>query len=118
MYEDSSDDFTRHVWFSGDGTSGVPLFKAGSVGSGVLPGAPAVIRVVTLNFLANDGDGYPMKANGSNFRYVLEGGELGPVIGDEGLNFTVSPQLPGDALGEQAALAGYLFAFRVWVFGR
>ena len=54
------------------------------------------------------GDGYPIKANGTNFRYVLDDGSLGPVITDEGLNFTVSPQLPSNALGEQAAFATFL----------
>jgi hypothetical protein len=38
----------------------------------VSPDAPALISVVTLNFLANGGDGYPIKANGENFRYLLE----------------------------------------------
>ena len=93
-----------------DGTLGMPIYKEGPLSAAILRAAPPVIQVVTLNFLANDGDGYPMKANGSNFRYVLDNGSLGPVIADESLNFTVSPQLPANALGEQAAFANFLQA--------
>lgn len=91
-----------------DGTLGTPIYKEGPLSAAILRAAPPVIQMVTLNFLANDGDGYPMKANGSNFRYVLDNGTLGPVIADEGLNFTVAPQLPANALGEQAAFANFL----------
>ncbi|MEN3940064.1 choice-of-anchor I family protein [Prosthecobacter sp. SYSU 5D2] len=72
--------------------------------------APQVIRVVTLNFMAQGGDGYPIKANGSNFRYILTDGTLGPVIADESLNFTAVPQLPDNALGEQKAFTDYINA--------
>ncbi|SKA86079.1 Uncharacterized protein YjiK [Prosthecobacter debontii] len=82
----------------------VTLYKNGTYN----PSAPAVIQMVTLNFLANNGDGYPMKANGSNFRYLLEDGSLGPIIANEELDFTVTPQLPANALGEQKTLADYL----------
>ena len=71
------------------------------------PWAPPVIRLVTLNFLANGGDGYPMKANGSNFRYLLDDGTLGPLL-DPALDFTTAPSLPANALGEQKALADFL----------
>jgi hypothetical protein len=91
-----------------DGTPGTPIYKEGPLSAAILRAAPPVIQMVTLNFLANDGDGYPMKANGSNFRYVLDSGALGPVIADESLNFTAAPQLPGNALGEQAAFANFL----------
>ena len=73
------------------------------------PWAPPVIRLVTINFLANGGDSYPMKANGTNFRYLLDNGTLGPVI-DPTLDFTIAPSLPGNALGEQKALADYFAA--------
>jgi 2',3'-cyclic-nucleotide 2'-phosphodiesterase (5'-nucleotidase family) len=69
--------------------------------------APASITMVTLNFLANDGDGYPMKANGSNFRYLLADGTLGPVL-DESQNFTAAPSLPANPVGEQRVFADYL----------
>jgi len=72
----------------------------------VVSNAPATIKVVTLNFLANNGDGYPVKANGENFRYILADNTLGPAL-DEGTDFTVAPQLPANAVGEQATLAGY-----------
>jgi hypothetical protein len=39
-----------------------------------LPGAPATIQCVSLNFTANGGDGYPIKANADNFRYLLTNG--------------------------------------------
>lgn len=71
------------------------------------PWAPPVIRLVTLNFLANGGDGYPMKANGTNFRYLLDDGTLGPIL-DPALDFTTAPSLPSNALGEQKALADFL----------
>lgn len=51
----------------GDGYR-VNLYNDGAL----LSGAPAKFTVVTLNFLANGGDQYPMKANGENFRYVVE----------------------------------------------
>ncbi|TDU71099.1 uncharacterized protein YjiK [Prosthecobacter fusiformis] len=72
--------------------------------------APPVIRVVTLNFMAQGGDSYPMKANGSNFRYILTNGSLGPVITNEALDFTVVPQLPENPLGEQQAFTAYISA--------
>lgn len=70
--------------------------------------SPAMIRVVTLNFMAQGGDGYPMKANGSNFRYILADGTLGPIISNESLDFTVVPQLPENSLGEQKAFTDYI----------
>ena len=42
--------------------------------------APSTISVVTLNFLANGGDTYPIKANGENFRYLLDNGTVGPAL--------------------------------------
>lgn len=84
---------------------------------GVLqPGAPAKITMVTLSFLANGGDSYPMKANGENFRYLLaDGGLSGPV--DEALDFTaaavVAANTPAGStlLGEQQAFAEYMQEF-------
>lgn len=73
----------------------------------LLSNAPATITMVTLNFLANDGDGYPMKANGENFRYLLADGSLGPVL-NKSLDFTVSPSLPVNPVGEQKVFASYL----------
>jgi 2',3'-cyclic-nucleotide 2'-phosphodiesterase (5'-nucleotidase family) len=69
--------------------------------------APATISVVTLNFLANGGDGYPVKANGANFRYLLDDGTTGPAL-DETLDFTAAANVPADALGEQRALQDFL----------
>lgn len=84
---------------------------------GVLLGsAPATLSIVTLSFLANGGDSYPIKANGENFRYIVElddgSYELTEAV-DESLNFTVSANVPGGLtpLGEQAALELYLRTF-------
>jgi 2',3'-cyclic-nucleotide 2'-phosphodiesterase (5'-nucleotidase family) len=74
----------------------------------LLSGTPSVITVVTLSFLAQGGDGYPIKANGSNFRYLLDDGTLSDPV-DEALDFTAVQ--PADALGEQDALAQYMQAF-------
>lgn len=93
----------------------VNLYNDGTL----LAGAPAKITVVTLNFLANGGDAYPMKANGENFRYVVEqaGGGLAltaPV--DEAKNFTEAATITAAVgtstlLGEQKAFESYMRAF-------
>lgn len=74
--------------------------------------APASIRVVTLSFLANGGDSYPIKANGDNFRYIVQGGDgalsLSAAV-DEASNFTAVA--PSGTLGEQAALEAYVRVF-------
>lgn len=75
----------------------------------VVAGAPAVISGVILNFTANGGDGYPIKANGSNFRYLLNDGTLSAPI-DEAQDFTAPANVPANALGEQQALAEFLQA--------
>lgn len=78
-------------------------------------GAPAKISVVVLNFLAQGGDGYPMKANGENFRYILTDGTLSAAV-DESLNFTADagPTSVGkslaDVMGEQQALKDFMQA--------
>ncbi|MDZ4842822.1 MAG: ExeM/NucH family extracellular endonuclease [Hyphomicrobium aestuarii] len=71
--------------------------------------APTTITVVTINFLANGGDGYPMKANGENFRFLLNDGTLSAPV-DEALNFTAAGVVPANLLGEQQALSDYLAA--------
>ena len=73
-------------------------------------GLPSTITVVTLNFIANNGDGYPSKAIGENFRYLLEGGSLSAPV-SEALDFTSPTVVPSNALGEQEALEDYLEAF-------
>ena len=76
----------------------------------VLAGAPELISVVTLNFTANGGDGYPVKANGENFRYLLDNGTLSAPV-SEALDFTATANVPANAMGEQRALADYLEEF-------
>ncbi|HCA53371.1 MAG TPA: hypothetical protein DEP24_11220, partial [Mycobacterium sp.] len=85
----------------------------------LLAGAPAHITVVTLNFLANGGDSYPIKANGENFRYVVEqtgGGFALTAPVDEAKNFTAADTITAAVgsntlLGEQAAFEAYMQAF-------
>jgi 2',3'-cyclic-nucleotide 2'-phosphodiesterase (5'-nucleotidase family) len=85
----------------------------------LLAGAPAKITVVTLNFLANDGDSYPIKANGENFRYVVEqtdGGFALTAPVDEAKNFTETATITAAVgtstlLGEQRAFEVYMKAF-------
>ena len=85
-------------------------FVAQVVANGqVVAGAPATITAVTLNFLANGGDGYPIKANGANFRYLLTDGTLSPAI-DEALDFTSAANVPANAMGEQQAFTSYMAA--------
>ncbi len=74
------------------------------------PDAPATITMVSLNFTANGGDGYPIKANADNFRFLLDNGTLSAPV-DESLNFTASAVVPANALGEQKAFQDYLQAF-------
>lgn len=71
--------------------------------------APAIITLVTLNFLANGGDSYPFKANADNFRFLLADGTLSGNI-DESLIFTAAGVVPANILGEQLALGNYLQA--------
>ncbi len=81
----------------------------------VLPGAPATIQCVALNFTANGGDGYPIKANADNFRYLLTTGSLSAAV-SEALDFTATATFTGlgltitDILGEQKAFSDFLVA--------
>jgi hypothetical protein len=80
------------------------------------PGAPAVIRMVCLNFTANGGDGYPIKANADNFRYLLTNGTVSGLV-DETLDLTAAAtfatvgQTASTILGEQKTFKDYLTAF-------
>jgi 2',3'-cyclic-nucleotide 2'-phosphodiesterase (5'-nucleotidase family) len=71
--------------------------------------APSVITVSSTSFTANGGDGYPIKANGSNFRFLLNNGMLGMPV-DEALDFTLAANTPANALGEQDAFEAYMQA--------
>ncbi|BFM38259.1 esterase-like activity of phytase family protein [Synechocystis sp. LKSZ1] len=74
------------------------------------PDAPNTIQMVILNFTANGGDGYPIKENGSNFRYLLTDGTLSAPL-DEALDFTAPANVPVNALGEQKSFQDYLQEF-------
>ena len=69
--------------------------------------APTVIKFVSLNFTANGGDGYPIPANATNFRYLLDDGTLGDAVDATG---DIVAQAPANALGEQQAFQDYLSA--------
>jgi predicted extracellular nuclease/small nuclear ribonucleoprotein (snRNP)-like protein len=82
----------------------------------LLANVPAKITVSTLSFLANGGDGYPIKANGENFRYITENPDGSVALSasvDETLNFTVATSVPNSAavLAEQKALELFLEEF-------
>jgi len=87
----------------------------------VVSGAPASIKMVTLDFIAgNDGDGTQIAENGSNFRYIVVNGDGSYALSDElgtldtgGGNLVVNTgAFAGDNdLGEQQALAEYLGEF-------
>jgi 2',3'-cyclic-nucleotide 2'-phosphodiesterase (5'-nucleotidase family)/uncharacterized protein YjiK len=93
----------------------VNLYNDGTL----LAGAPAKITVVTLNFLAQGGDSYPIKANGENFRYLVEqtgGGFALTAPVDETKNFTETDTIKAAVgtstlLGEQRAFEVYMKAF-------
>lgn len=95
-----------------NGNAGVRLFNDGVLQSGI----PSKITVVTLNFLANGGDGYPIKQAADNFRYLLDNGKLSAAV-DEALDFTATSVISQYAtggtslLGEQQALREYMQAF-------
>ena len=78
-------------------------------------GIPNKFQVVTLNFLANGGDGYSSKQIGDNFRYLLDNGKLSAIV-DEAADFTaanvISNYTSGSLLlGEQQALRDYMQTF-------
>lgn len=72
----------------------------------VNPNAPSVITAVALNFTANGGDGYLVKANAENFRYLLNDGTTSAPV-SEALDFTAAANVPANAIGEQQAFAQY-----------
>ncbi|MBU6396014.1 MAG: choice-of-anchor I family protein [Sphingomonadales bacterium] len=72
----------------------------------VVAGAPSVITAVALNFTANGGDGYLVKANATNFRFLLNDGTLSAPVSSS-LNFTDPNVVPANAIGEQQAFAEY-----------
>ena len=83
-----------------------------------LASAPAKISVVTLSFLAQGGDSYPIKANADNFRYLVDvagGGYKLSAAVPEDRDFTASATTTEFAAGstvssEQAAFRSYLSA--------
>ncbi|MBS7542959.1 ExeM/NucH family extracellular endonuclease [Ancylobacter oerskovii] len=76
----------------------------------VVEGAPEVISVVTLSFTANGGDGYPVKQNAENFRYLLDDGTLSAPV-DPTLDFTLPANTPTNTMGEQQAFEDYMREF-------
>ena len=78
----------------------------------VVAGAPETITMVALNFTANGGDGFAVKANGQNFRYLLADGTVSGLV-DEALDFTAAATIntfagsSANLLTEQRAFEGY-----------
>jgi uncharacterized protein YjiK/2',3'-cyclic-nucleotide 2'-phosphodiesterase (5'-nucleotidase family)/phosphodiesterase/alkaline phosphatase D-like protein len=75
----------------------------------LLADAPAKISVVTLNFTANGGDGYPIKENADNFRYLLNNGTLSAPV-DKTIDLTAAANVPANTLGELKAFEDFLKA--------
>ncbi len=92
-----------------DGNILAPVWKGGSVAAG----APATISVTALNFTANGGDGYPIKANATNFRYLLTDGTVSAAV-NPALDLTAQAtmqtvgQTLATVLGEQKAFQDFL----------
>ncbi len=83
-------------------------FIATVVQNGVVAaGAPSSIPMVILNFTANGGDGYPIKANATNFRFLLSDGTLSAPV-DPTLDFTATGVVPANAVGEQKLMQDYM----------
>jgi 2',3'-cyclic-nucleotide 2'-phosphodiesterase (5'-nucleotidase family) len=97
----------RDVALATDGYK-INLFSDGVAVSG----APAKITVVTLSFLAQGGDGYPIKANGENFRFLtLDGDVIGAAAATpETADFGASVTAPTNVLNEQKALELFMGA--------
>lgn len=89
-----------------DGNVVTPLVRNGVI----LADVPSTISVVALNFTANGGDGYPIKANAENFRFLLNDGTLSAPV-DKALDLTAVSVVPANSLGEQKAFEDFLQAF-------
>ncbi|MEE2950617.1 MAG: 5'-nucleotidase C-terminal domain-containing protein [Pseudomonadota bacterium] len=76
----------------------------------IVENAPSTISIVTLNFIAGGGDGYPFRDNAENFRFLLQDGTLSDPIDPSIINDAEAdlPEAPANALGEQKALGDYL----------
>lgn len=84
------------------------LVTARLVENGVVSSStPARISIVTTADIANGGDGYGLRAVGSNFRYLLAAGGTSAAI-DEALDFTATATIPSGVLGSQKALIDHL----------
>ncbi len=77
----------------------------------LLSNVPSVITVVTLSFLADGGDSYPIKANGTNFRYLLNDGTFSAPVADPATADLDGAAQPANGLNEQDALAQFMEEF-------
>ncbi|MEN9877351.1 MAG: hypothetical protein RLZZ158_390, partial [Cyanobacteriota bacterium] len=82
----------------------------------VLASAPTTITLSTLNFMAQGGDGYPIKANADNFRYLLSNSDGSVSVSaaiSKDLDFSATATYAAypNVLGEQDAFKAYLKAF-------
>jgi len=91
-----------------DGAATINVFNDGVK----LSTAPATITMASFNFLANGGDGYPIKANADNFRFLtITGSQVGAGSAvEESLDYTTAGVVPTNVLGQQRALELFLKA--------
>lgn len=97
----------RDIALTSDGYT-VNLFNDGTM----FTSAPTKITVVTLGFLAQGGDGYPIKANGENFRFLTLDGNavsIGTVV-SETVDYSQLASAPANVLTEQKAFELYMEA--------
>jgi Ca2+-binding RTX toxin-like protein len=87
-------------------------------GGAAVADAPSTISVVALDFNANGGDGYPIKTNATNFRYLLNNGTLSKaadqttdLTAKAGFNSAGLDDTGSNLLREQKAFQDYLSAF-------
>jgi hypothetical protein len=78
-------------------------------GGAVSVRAPAEITVLTTSTAANGDQGLPIKQHGHDFRFLLDGGGVGPTIA-ETRDFTDPDVVPAAALDLQEAVKAYLAA--------
>ncbi len=94
-----------------DGGVGKALYKTGHLQAAVEAVAPPLLRMVCTNGLANGAEGFPVKSAGWDFRYLLDGGQLGPVLDNAMADLESAAVIPAGALSERTVLSRYLQAF-------
>ncbi|WP_185984144.1 ExeM/NucH family extracellular endonuclease [Aureimonas mangrovi] len=106
----ASGDRVKSVALIAEDGSIVPIVENGAI----LEGAPSLIRVSILNFVAEGGELPVFKDNGENFRFIMADGTLSEVI-PETADFSDASTLRDQSilersLGEQQAFVDYITA--------